>query len=108
MSTRPSLAWSAAEAARLLSDQPEGGTGASAGLDRRCVVFRLLGPLRRPQLNRRLDYLLSGSQGSGPERFVSHLPEMGGSSEGAAHDHADDEGHAHGGVGLEGASMVPS
>ena len=72
------------------------------------VAFRLLGPLQRRKLKRRLDYLLSGSQGPSPERFVSLLPDLPGSREGDAHDHSDSEGHAHGGVGVEGASLVPS
>lgn len=72
------------------------------------VAFRLLGPLRRRQLERRLDYLLSGSQGSPPERFVSHMPDIPSSHEGEGHHHGDEEDHAHGGVGMEGASLVPS
>lgn len=72
------------------------------------VAFRLLGPLKRRQLERRLNYLLSGSQGKPPERLVSHVPDLPGSQEGDGHDHADGEDHAHGGVGMEGASLVPS
>ena len=72
------------------------------------VAFRLLGPLTRRQLVRRLNYLLAGSQGAAPERFVSHMPDLPGSHEGEGHDHGDDEDHAHGGVGMEGASLVPS
>ncbi len=72
------------------------------------VAFRLLGPLKRRQLERRLNYLLSGSQGPPPERFISQVPDLPGSHEGDGHDHADGEDHAHGGVGMEGASLVPS
>ena len=75
--------------------------------DRR-VAFRLLGPLKRRHLVSRLEYLLSGSQGSLHERLVSFVPDMPGSLEGDEHEHGDDEGHAHGGVGMEGASLVPS
>ena len=56
---------------------------ATAIIDREgSVAFRLLGPLRRRQLVRRLNYLLAGSQGTAPERFVSHMPDLPGSHEG--------------------------
>ena len=72
------------------------------------VAFRLLGPLKRQQFVRRLEYLLSGSQGPAPERFVSFVPDASVPHEGDGHDHEGGEGHAHGGVGGEDASSVPS
>ena len=45
---------------------------------------------------------------SGPERFPSTLPELPASHEGDGNDHEDVEDCAYGGVGLEGASLVPS
>ena len=72
------------------------------------VAFRLIGPLKRRQLVRRLDFLLSGSRGRVPASMVSSLPAPAGDHEAGAHEHEDEEAHAHGGVGLEGASLVPS
>lgn len=72
------------------------------------VAFRLLGPLHRRQLRQRLDYLLSGSQGRVPERLASTLADSPGAHGSDSHDHGEDESHAHGGVGMEGASLVPS
>ena len=72
------------------------------------VAFRLLGPLKREPLADRLDYLLSGSQGSAPERWVSLAPE---SSTPHQHDgrlHDQGEEHAHVEVPAEDASSVPS
>jgi hypothetical protein len=66
------------------------------------VAFRLLGPLKRDQLVGRLDYLLSGSQGPAPERWVSLAPDL------PAHHHGDGHDHDHGEVGREDASSVPS
>ena len=64
--------------------------------------------MKRRQLVRRLDYLLSSHQGPVPERYLSTLPELPASDEVDGHDHEGEEDHAHGGVGLEGASLVPS
>lgn len=72
------------------------------------IAFRLLGPLKRGQVVRRLEFLLSGSQDPPPERFVGLAPDFRGPHEDDSHEHGDGEGHAHGGVGIEGASLVPS
>ena len=72
------------------------------------VAFRLLGPLKREHLVLRLDYLLSGSQGPAPERLVSLAPDSSALQEGDGHHHEHDEEHAHGEVGGEQASTVPS
>lgn len=82
---------------------------ATAILDREGrVALRLLGPLGRRQFVRRLEYLFSGSPGPSLERLLSTLPELPAAHEGDRHDHEDEEVHVHGGVGLEGASLVPS
>lgn len=72
------------------------------------VAFRLLGPLKRGQVVRRLEYLLSGSQGRPPERFVGLAPDLRGPHEDDSHERGGGEGQAHGGAGIEGASLVPS
>ena len=64
--------------------------------------------LKRKQVKRRLEYLLSGSRGAEPERFVNSIPDAPSHHEQAGHQHEGDEGHALGGIGMEGASLVPS
>ena len=71
-----------------------------------CIAFRFVGVLKRQQIVRRLEYLLSGSQGVVPERFLNSMPDAPSRHEGGEHE--DGEDHAHGGVGMEGASLVPS
>ena len=68
------------------------------------IAFRIIGILERKDLTRRLDYLLSGRQGKAPEPLIDTLSTA--THEG--HEHGKEEEHAHGGVGVEGASMVPS
>jgi hypothetical protein len=58
------------------------------------IAFRIIGIVKRKDLTRRLDYLLSGKQGKAPEPLIDT--------------HGEEEDHAHGGVAVEGASMVPS
>ena len=70
------------------------------------VAFRIIGVLEREPLRERLDYLLSGKQGEAPEPLIDNLSAAVESHEG--HEHEGEEEHAHGGVGVEGASMVPS
>ncbi len=68
------------------------------------IIFRIIGPLKRKALARRIDHLLSDKQGKAPEPLIDTL------SEATLNDHHEREGeeHSHGGVGIEGASMVPS
>ena len=72
------------------------------------IAFRLLGKLKRKQVVRRLEYLLSGSRGAEPDRFVNSFPDTPSRHEEGEHGHEGDGNHAHGGVGMEGASLVPS
>jgi thiol-disulfide isomerase/thioredoxin len=74
------------------------------------IVGRLLGPLEKEDLVRRIEYLLGDRQAAAPEPLVNNI-------EKADHNHKDDEHHhghegeeehEHGGVGVEGASTVPS
>ena len=68
------------------------------------IAFRIIGILERKDLTRRLDYLLSDRPGKAPEPFIDTLSKA--THEG--HEHGKEEEHTHGGVGVEGASMVPS
>lgn len=70
------------------------------------ISFRIIGILERKDLRQRLDYLLSGKQGKAPEPLIDTLSKAASDHEG--HEHGKEEEHTHGGVGFEGASMVPS
>ena len=72
------------------------------------IAFRMVGALRRKQVARRLNYLLSGKRGAEPARFLDTFPDPSGRHGDEADGQAEDGDHAHGGVGLEGASLVPS
>ena len=72
------------------------------------IAFRMVGALRRKQVVRRLNYLLGGKRGAEPAHFLDSFPGTSERHGDEAHDHGEDEDHAHGGVGLEGASLVPS
>ena len=63
------------------------------------LAFRLLGILKRGELVKRIDYLLASSTGPVPAALVDRI--TGAHAEG-------EENHSHGGVGMEGASTVPS
>jgi thiol-disulfide isomerase/thioredoxin len=71
------------------------------------IAFRILGVIERKDLTRRLDYLLGNRLGKPPEPLIDTLSEA--KEKHADHEHGEaEEEHAHGGVGVEGASMVPS
>jgi thiol-disulfide isomerase/thioredoxin len=70
------------------------------------IAFRIVGILERKDLTRRIDFLLSGKKGKAPEPLLDSLSKAAGEHEG--HEHEKEEEHTHGGVGVEGASMVPS
>lgn len=61
------------------------------------VGFRLLGVIQKRDLETRLEFLLGDQGGRRPAALVDRLSEHGG-----------EERHNHGGVGMEGASTVPS
>lgn len=75
------------------------------------IVGRILGPLEEKDLQARLEWLLSDPSKRGPapaavlNTFEKHQHEHG---EEAGHEHEGEEDHQHGGVGMEGASIVPS
>ena len=82
---------------------------ATAIMDRKGrIAFRILGALHTHELVRRLDYLLSDSAGPEPERLVNAFPSVPTVAARVGHDRAEDEIHSHGGVGMEGPSLVPS
>lgn len=72
------------------------------------IAFRMVGALRRKQVVRRLNYLLGDKRGMEPARFSDSFPDASSRPGDEGYDHGEDEDHAHGGVGLEGASLVPS
>jgi thiol-disulfide isomerase/thioredoxin len=75
------------------------------------IACRIIGVLERKDLTRRLDYLLSGKRGKAPELVIDRLTRTAHDHEAHDHEtreHGKEEEHAHGGVGVEGASMVPS
>lgn len=68
---------------------------ATAVIDREGrIVGRILGPVDRRDLKKRIDWLLDA-----PPPVVDTMSE-------ATHEHGEE--HQHGGVGMEGASLVPS
>jgi thiol-disulfide isomerase/thioredoxin len=71
------------------------------------IAFRILGIIDRKDLTRRLDYLLGNKRGKVPDPLIDKLTKT--REEHAGHEHGEkEEEHTHGGVGVEGASMVPS
>lgn len=66
------------------------------------IAGRILGLLDAADLETRIEWLLGDRGGPTPPPLVDNIA-------GSAHDHAgEEEEHEHGGVGLEGASLVPS
>jgi thiol-disulfide isomerase/thioredoxin len=61
------------------------------------IAARIFGPVTKADLRRQLDWLAGDRRGPAPPAEVNNF---GG--------HAEEEDHEHGGVGLEGASTVPS
>ncbi len=81
------------------------------------IAMRILGPVEPGDLEERVEWLLGDRSDAGPDplldRFATAPHDHAGEHDaGARHDHGDDhehgEEHQHGGVGLEGASLVPS
>lgn len=70
------------------------------------IAFPIVGILERKDLKQRLDYLLAGKHGKVPEPLIDTVSKAAHDHEG--HEHGKEEEHTHGGVGVEGASMVPS
>ena len=76
------------------------------------IVGRILGPLEEADLRARIEWLLADPATRGPapvpalNTFEKYKREH--SEEGHSHEHEGEEEHQHGGVGMEGASTVPS
>lgn len=68
------------------------------------VAFRIRGPVTEETLDARLDFLLDGPSAPEPERLVEAFEH----DDDHGHGHEGEEEHEHGGVGMEGASLVPS
>jgi thiol-disulfide isomerase/thioredoxin len=76
------------------------------------IVFAILGPIAPGDLETRLDWLLGDRTAPTPaarlDRFAAGPAHAGHEHDAHGHDHGTEEDHAHGGVGIEGASLVPS
>jgi len=73
------------------------------------IVGRILGILDKKDLQYRIEYLLGNRQGPAPAPIVDQISEAHENPQGRKHDaHEGEETHSHGGVGVEGASTVPS
>ena len=99
--------WTGATTAHMENFELGAALPATAIIDQQGqIAFRIIGILERKDLTRRLDYLLSGRQGKAPEPLLDTLSM--GKRDHEGHEHGKEEEHTHGGVGVEGASMVPS
>ena len=72
------------------------------------IAFRIVGALRRKQIEKRLNFLVEGKRGAEPARFVNTFPDVKDRQGDEANGHGKGEDQEHGGVSLEGASLVPS
>jgi len=79
------------------------------------IVARIMGPLVRDDIVTRLDWLLGPRTSPAPVALVNHFEKLAAGHEGHDHtkdphkdEHAKEEEHSHGNVGMEGASTVPS
>ncbi len=72
------------------------------------IAFRIRGMLAREILEERLEYLLGEAAEPAPERVIDRFGEEDRHDHGDDHGHEGEEEHEHGGVGMEGASLVPS
>jgi thiol-disulfide isomerase/thioredoxin len=66
------------------------------------IVGRILGPVEKDDLQNRIEWLLGDRGPPAPQAVVNNIEKL-------KHQHpAGEEHHEHGGVGVEGASTVPS
>jgi thiol-disulfide isomerase/thioredoxin len=75
------------------------------------VAFRILGPLTEHELTERIEWLLATPDARGPmpdAALDTFARAQADHDDHEGHDHGKEEDHAHGGVGMEGASLVPS
>lgn len=99
--------WTGATIAHMESLGLGAALPATAILDREGrIAFRILGVIEREALAERIEHLLADSAGDGPEPLLNTFDEEMHDENG--HEHGEEEEHSHGGVGVEGASMVPS
>ena len=68
------------------------------------VVGRIIGVLEKDELEKRIEWLLGDRSTPAPAPVVNKMEK---SAEAHEHEHAEED-HVHGGVGMEGASSVPS
>src|SRR5262245_60061663 len=73
------------------------------------IVYRILGPVEKTDLQTRIQWLLGDRQSPSPQAVVDNLEKLKQKTDVHKHEHAEgEEHHEHGGVGVEGASTVPS
>jgi thiol-disulfide isomerase/thioredoxin len=85
---------------------------ATAVIDREGrIAGRILGPLEEKDLRARIEWLLADprKRGTAPPAVLNTFEKQRhGHGEEEGHEHEGEEEHQHGGVGMEGASTVPS
>ena len=69
------------------------------------IVGRILGPVEKEDLQHRIEWLLGDRQSPAPVAVVNNIDKLKKGHTGHKH---EEENHEHGGVGVEGASTVPS
>ena len=69
------------------------------------IVGRILGPVEKQDLQQRIEWLLGDRQSPAPMAVVNNIDKLKKGHTGHKH---EEESHEHGGVGVEGASTVPS
>jgi len=73
------------------------------------IVGRILGPVEKDDLEKRIQWLLGDRQSPAPQPIANNIEKLKQNHAAHKHEHEDrDEHHQHGGVGVEGASTVPS
>ena len=72
------------------------------------VAFRIRGKVNQRDLEERIDFLLGDGPGPAPTRLIESFEGADHDEHGDHHDHEGEEEHEHGGVGMEGGSLVPS
>lgn len=96
--------WTGATVADMQKFGLGGALPATAIIDRDGrIVGRIIGVVQKDDLVKRIEWLLGDRQSPPPAVLARNMEEHTDD-----HDHKGDEEHSHGGVGVEGASSVPS
>lgn len=82
---------------------------ATAFIDRDgSILARIIGPVEKKELDERVEWLLGDRRTPPPPPLVNNIEKLKASAGEHDHEHEGEEDHEHGGVGIEGASTVPS